>query len=116
MSYNIELCNKDGKPVEVETFIEGGTLRVGGSFVAELNITYNYSWFYTHFLDEEEGIGWLYGKKAKDTLNRLEKAVEELGTDQFTDYWAPTPGNAGYALNILLTWAKANPNAIWQGD
>jgi hypothetical protein len=29
-------------------------------------------------------------------------------------YWKPTPGNAGYALNILLNWALQYPNGKWQ--
>lgn len=28
-------------------------------------------------------------------------------------YWKSTPGNAGYMLNILLSWAKQHPNARW---
>ncbi|MDE2102426.1 MAG: hypothetical protein KGL39_34590 [Patescibacteria group bacterium] len=31
-------------------------------------------------------------------------------------YWKPTPGNAGYALSILLSWAIQHPNGVWQGD
>ena len=31
-------------------------------------------------------------------------------------YWKPTPGNAGYALNILLGWAREHPDAVWTGD
>lgn len=31
-------------------------------------------------------------------------------------YWKPTEGNAGYALNILLGWARMHPEAVWTGD
>jgi hypothetical protein len=101
--------------VKVESHEEGGTYVLGGTDVADLNVTYNYSWFYYRFLDAEDGLYWLNGKKAKDTIERLEKAVEELGTDQYqNDYWAPTHGNAGHALNILLVWAKQHPDAMWE--
>ena len=29
------------------------------------------------------------------------------------DYWAPTPGNAGDALNILLEWAREFPKGVF---
>ena len=115
MSCNIGLYNDEGNLVKVDHFIDGGTYPVDGCSVAELNITYNYSWFFHKCLDKEEGLKWLCNKKAKDTIKRLQKAVEELGVDQFDNYWAPTPGNAGYALEILLKWAIEYPNAIWQG-
>ena len=115
MSYDIGLY-KDEDLVEVPPFTEGGTYPIGGRTLAELNITYNYSWFFERCLDEERGLRWLYGKKAITTIVRLQQAIDELGTDQFENYWAPTPGNAGHALNILLRWARQHPNAIWQGD
>lgn len=137
MSYDLGLYkDKAGEePVTVTLFEEGGTRPLGGTNEAELNITYNYAFFYYHFLDDKDGIRWLYGKKAKDCIERLEKAVEILGTRQYVrhlrgwsferkdnsdyeelDYWCPTPGNAGHALNILLTWAKDNPEAYFNGD
>lgn len=131
MSYDIYL-EKDGKCVEVDNHSEGGTYAMGGTTQAHLNVTYNYGWFYYHFLDKRKGIRWLYGKKAKDCIARLEKAVKILGTNQYEEciegadwqdrknyrvhYWAPTPGNAGYALNILLQWAKQHPEAVFGGD
>lgn len=115
MSYDISLT-KDGGSVKVGTHTEGGTYSMGGTDRAELNITYNYSWFFRRFLDSEKGIRWLYGRKARDCVERLEKAVEALGTHRFENYWASTPGNAGYALSILLDWAKENPEAIFDGD
>ena len=114
---------------EVASHSEGGTYVAGGSGEAELNITYNYSWFYYMLLDKKEGLRWLNGKTATDTIERLEKAVDKLGIVKYeatrkvngrhileTDYWAPTPGNAGYALNILLGWAKKHPAAVWEVD
>ena len=115
MSYDLGLYY-NGKPAEVEIFEEGGTYIQGGNTEAKLNITYNYGWFYQTFLDEKLGIRWLYGKKAKDTIQKLEIVVGILGTKKFDNYWAPTPGNAGYALSILLKWARQHPEAIWNGD
>lgn len=145
MSYSIELQDpKTGEPVEVENHEEGSTYAIGGKNVADLDITYNYAWFYYHFLDKEKGLRWLYGKKAKDCIERLEAALVELGVDKHThdddapkrnpddpnlvrykgvacgrqpgSYWCPTPGNAGAALLILLNWAKQYPDAVFDGD
>lgn len=115
MSYDLGLYY-DGVPAQVERHVEGGCYAVGGITEAELNITYNYSRFYHWFLDDEQGIRWLYGKKAKDTVDKLEAAIKKLGIRQYEDYWAPTPGNAGYALSILLEWAKQHIEAVWDGD
>lgn len=115
MSYDLGLY-RDGVPVQVDHFDEGGTRILGGTDQAELNITYNYSWFFYKFLSPRKGLRWLYGKTGKQCIGRLEKAVKELGTQQFENYWAPTPGNAGHALSILLRWAKQHPDAVFNGD
>lgn len=115
MSYDVSLM-RFGQVVEVEHFTEGGTYPLGGTNEAHINITYNYSFFFHHFLDKDHGLRWLYGKEAQATIERLEEAVKILGTRQYPDYWADTPGNAGYALSILLKWAKQHPDAIWEGD
>jgi hypothetical protein len=60
------------------------------------------------------GIHWLNKKKASKTIERLEEAVKELGTEKSNNYWESTPGNAGYALSILLKWAKQYPDAIFE--
>lgn len=113
MSFDVCL-KKDDEIVSVANHEEGGTYAVGGSTDADLNITYNYSWFYYDCFDKNAGLRWLNGKVAKDTIGRLERTVQELGTKQYTDYWAATPGNAGYALNILLNWAKEHPEATFE--
>jgi len=106
---NCEYC---GNPLPVESHSEGGTYVYGGIDRAELNITYNHS---AHL---EEGLGYhfdkLSGKRAKDTIPALEKAVERLGTERTENYWESTPGNAGYALSILLKWARQHPDGIWR--
>jgi len=121
MSYDIDLKNKDGQVVSVDNHEEGGTYCLGGTTEASLNVTYNYSPFYYHFLDRDEGLRWLYGKTGEEVVARLEKAIEELkplgGDRQFVEnYWAPTPGNASHALQILLSWAKQHPTATFSGD
>lgn len=115
MSFDIYLL-KNGKPVEIERHTEGGTYCLGGTESAELNVTYNYSQFFYESLDKKKGFRWLYKKRAKKTIGRLEKAIKELGTKQHSNYWEKTPGNAGYALSILLKWAERHPRAIWEGD
>ncbi len=115
MSYDINLCYPDAL-AQVDNHEDGGTYALGGTTDAWLNVTYNYASFYYEHLDKELGIRWLYGKKAKDTLDRLQNAVEALGTDRHPDYWKSTPGNAGYALAILLSWAHQHPEAEWDGD
>jgi len=121
MSYDIDLvyekANGEKLLAKGMPHTEGGTIAIGGDNCASMNVTYNYGFFYYHFLDKDLGIRWLYGKKAKDTVERLEAAIKILGTKKYEkDYWAPTPGNAGHALNVLLGWAKQHPEAIWQGD
>lgn len=63
----------------------------------------------------DQGIRWLYNKRAKDVIPKLEVAVNQLGTSTDSDYWKATPGNAGHALNILLYWAKMHPNYVFEG-
>ncbi len=117
MSYDISLRDpKTGEAVTVDHHCEGGTRPVFGIDDAELNVTYNYGPFYAEHIDAEEGIRWLYGRTGRQVQERLEKAVAALGTERDSDYWQPTPGNAGYALAILLRWAKQHPTAVFGGD
>jgi len=111
MSYWVYL-EEEGEPVSVDCHMEGGTYACGGMDTAELNITYNYSRHFTKVL--LNGLKSLDGKHAKDVIKKLKKAVKKLGTTQDSDYWKPTAGNAGFALNILLTWAIDNPDAIFR--
>jgi len=115
LSYDIDL-EYPGGIAQVENHEDGGTYVLGGTTEASLNITYNYGRFFYMHLDEEKGLRWLYGKKASETIDRLQKAVEDLGTTRDSDYWKATPGNAGYALSRLLAWAHQHPDATWNGD
>ena len=102
--------------VQVPLHSEGGTYVCGGTTEGHLNLTYNYSPHYYKHIDPEKGLRWLYGKRASETIERLESAIAALDTERADDYWAPTKGNAGYALSILLGWARLHPNAVWSGD
>jgi len=100
-------------PVKVSQHVEGGTYALGGTDRAELNITYNYSKHFYSWLDTKDGLRWLDNKTAKQTIKQLEIAVHNLGTKRTLNYWDNTPGNAGYALSILLFWARKHPRAKW---
>lgn len=120
MSYDISLC-ESGETCQVKSHTEGGTYVLGGTNEADLNVTWNYSFFFYNFLDKGKGIRWLYGKSGAETIPRLEKAIKGLtggfgGGVYKEDYWAPTYGNARHALEILLDWAKQHPDAVWYGD
>ena len=116
MSFDINLIGEHGNPVEVDKHVEGGNFVLGGTIRASLNVTYNYSRFYSETIDRDEGIRWLYGKKASECIPRLKEAIDALGTEQDEDYWAATAGNAGHALSILLKWAEQHPDAVFKGD
>ena len=110
MSFDISLEYPDGRELKVDRIQEGGTQAIGGTDKADLNVTYNYS-----LVANLAGvhIRGLDGSKASDTVGKLTKAVELLGTHQHDDYWADTSGNVGFALNILLGWAKQHHDAVW---
>lgn len=111
MSWWIYLNNDDNTPVVVDSHSEGGIYQLGGCSHPELNVTYNYGPHYYRELDKDAGFKWLHGKTGAEAQARLEKAVAALGTNRVPDYWADTPGNAGYALSILLKWARQHPQA-----
>ena len=111
---------RDGEAVEVRSHTEGGTIMVGGTDRAEMNVTYNYGGLFARHWPEtlpgDRGSlrEMLDGRQAEDTIHPLAHAVAMLGYDPAPDYWAATPGNAGRALLTLLTWAALNPDATWR--
>ncbi len=108
MSYWISLNNpRTDEPAEVESFESGGTYTIGGSTEADLNVTYNYA---KHFNFRKN----LHGKKARKTVKMMQDAVDKLSTERSSDYWEPSEGNAGYAISILLEWAKQFPKFVWR--
>lgn len=115
MSIDVYLKDTNGVTVEVENHEEGGTYVLGGETEAHLNITYNYSKVYYLAVENFPGmIDFFNGKKAADLLPVLEAAIKKLGITRYDDYWAPTPGNAGYALSLLIPWCKQYPDAVFE--
>tara|TARA_B110001454_G_C12709532_1_gene430121 strand:+ start:814 stop:1173 length:360 start_codon:yes stop_codon:yes gene_type:complete len=116
MSYSVflytnDMCEKHC--VSTSKIAYGGTYQLGGTTECDLNITYNYSTHYYKEFPNDEGLFWLQGKYAKDTINMLEKILNNLGHRRNSDYWKSTKGNAGYSIRILLGWARENPEGIW---
>lgn len=110
MSYDISLEHNGVVTKSKNIIAEGGTQIVGGTNKCELNITYNYSKIYSKF---NFSLKDLNGNSGKDTKDILFNLISTLGINRDDDYWKPTNGNAGYALNILMGWAKEFPEAIW---
>ena len=117
MSYDIDYLDENGNLFDLgEIMEEGGTYAIGNT-ETRLNITYNYSWYYYLFLDKEDGIRWIYGKKGKECIRRLRKAIKPFRKSfPYKDYWACTPGNCVKPLKILLDWAIKFPEGKFEGD
>ena len=114
MSYWVYLEHPiDHGPLNVDQHSEGGTYVLGGTIDAELNVTYNYS-VHIRSAMHPDGLRFLHERQAAEAIPFLERAVASLGTERDPDYWAPTAGNAGYALNILLTWARKHPDGVFR--
>ena len=118
MSYDIELQDPvTGRVIELDKphQMKGGTYAIGGTNLAELNITYNYcKHFYRLF--GENGIRFIYGKTAAETLPLLKDGAALLGDDVSDDYWEPTEGNAKAALMQLIALSQMRPDGVWAGD
>lgn len=86
---------------------EGATYCLTGSTDCSLNITGNYTavWNIHDALD---------GLTGRESLPILKEKIDELGYEPDDNYWAPTPGNVGYACLILASWAKQHPDAVWR--
>ncbi len=120
MSYDISLRNENDHPVRVPLFMAGsvlqaeltkeGTLVPIGTSIAEISVTSNYSQV-TKLLNFS--FNDLDGKTGEETLLILNRIVDEFGTEPYKDYWAPTPGNVGAMVQVLLEWARLYPAAVW---
>ena len=113
MSYSVRLVDPDTSDTCVFPFPmcwHEATYPVGGSTAAELSITWNYS---THFQQalHANGIEFLNGMICEEAIAHIQYAVSELGATPDHDYWESSPGNAGFALQQLLTMARAFPQA-----
>lgn len=120
MSYDIYLNDSKDNLFKLDEKIEeGGTYVLGGSTDTHLNVTYNYSHFYRKNLDRKLGIRVLYGKKAKDCIKLLEKAIKPYKNHKPNedDYWdGKNIGNCVKPLKILLSWCKKFPEGTFSGD
>lgn len=119
MSYGISLVEPDTK--KTIRFAEDHQVKsvphaFAGTHEAALRVTSNYGALLRMVLGQEHGIRVLYGKTGEETIQLLEKAINELGDEMSEDYWTATPGNVKVALMGLLTFAKKRPDGIWQGD
>lgn len=140
MSYDISLLD----PVTKETLqfdaphqMCGGTYCVGGTTEAWLNVTYNYSKWYSKpgvFADTSEdsqGIRTIYGMSGAESIPVLKKAIkvlelldEDISEEERKDceengavgYWLPSRENAIRPLYSLLAFAQMRPDGIWDGD
>jgi len=112
MSYDIKLKDKNGRVYKSFSTHEGGTMPQEGYKTTEYNLTYNYGPLYRKYF-HTEGLPWIDGKTAKETQDRLYKAIKKLGTVQDVDYWKAAKGNAGAALLPLLLDSMIYPEGIW---
>ena len=124
IGYDISLIDKRGNEFKLKSpLIAGGTIELGGNKTTTISVTYNYAWFFYKFFDNEKGIRWLYGRKAKDCTKRIQNMIDELmttgmgnGEVPYNDYWAPTPGNVKKIMDVLLDWCKEFPEGTFNGD
>lgn len=56
------------------------------------------------------------GIEDKDTREMVKEGISLGALTDGGGYWCPTPGNAGYALNILLQWSLLFPEGVFRGD
>lgn len=119
MSYDIDYVDDEGDYFVLDKpHKEGGTFVLDGTRDTCLNVTYNYSWYYYHYVDKEKGIRWLYGKRGRECIERLRKAIEPFEDQELYihNYWLATPGNCIKPLWIFLAWCEKWPNGIFKGD
>ena len=118
MSYYICLLDENEEVIKLDKprVMRMGTMQMDGETEAHINITYNYGQIFRDTIDKDQGIRWLYGKKAKDTIDALITAMTRLKNDFSEDYWEATEGNAKLALVNLLELAWMYPEGVWEGD
>ena len=105
MSWDVSITDPETELyLKVNHFTEGGTYVLGGSDEANLNITWNYCQYYYRVLEIEGGLRGLNNQTVEYALPILKQGIEQLGTDESSDYWEPTEGNARKALVILANW------------
>ena len=118
MSYDIYLRD----PVTHQTIhfdiphhMAGGTMALGGTSEAWLNVTYNYHEIFCQVLGDR-GVRSIYGKTGAQTIPLLKEAASKLADDTDPDYWKPTEGNIKRVILQLLAMAGMRPDGVWTGD
>jgi len=112
MSFMVELKIGNSMAV-VPSHKIGDSYYMDGSTSGKTEISYKYSQL-LKILDDDLGLKWLSGKVASDTIERLEIAAQQLGTEPGEDIWKIDRGTVGHILKTLAGWAKANPTAVWE--
>jgi hypothetical protein len=113
VSYWISLEDASGETFTTERHTDGGTYQAGGTTETTLNVTYNYGRLFCE-AGLAESLRTLNEMTGEAAISLLEPAVAHLGTERAGDYWAATPGNAGYALSIILGWAREHPAGVFR--
>lgn len=110
MSFEVSIADPDtGEELSLPQVhhLKGGTYAEGGTSRAWLNVTFNYDSKLRNVWGH--GLRELDGMSVPEAIPKLERAVQELGTEREEDYWKSTPGNAGAAMRDLLKIAAQLP-------
>lgn len=93
--------------------IKGAAYAAFGTTELWCNITYNYVQFYRKYLGA--GLEYFNNMRVEDSIPKLQEMVDSLGTDESSNYWDKTEGNARRAIINLLDLAKLAPkDAVWE--
>ena len=116
MGYDINYVDEDGNNYKLKEHHKAGG-NISSVPETSISITYNYAKHYYAFLDAEEGIRWLYGRKGKDCVKRLKEATKLFEHLEPSDnYWENTIGNCNHVLKVLLSWCEEFPEGVFEGD
>lgn len=123
MSWDVSLNDpQSGKVIELDELRHqiGGNIQLGGSNECEISsFTWNYSAVMCKAFEPylmEKGFRELNGFTGQQSIPILEHAIAKLDpkTEDRNDYWNPTEGNVRKSLVIMLNWAVARPDGIWE--
>ncbi len=95
-----------------------------------LYTSWNHGWAFYQYLDKKQGLRWIYGKKGKVVIKRLETMLECLEhlngwtinfetNPEIGDGWnckELAVGNAYWFANKILETTKKLPKGVWSGD
>lgn len=122
MSYDVELQDTEGQPVEVPS-VEASTMtavylgREAGDWVpAEANTSFN-----VNACPEVSGFfgpsfgKWLHGKTGAESANMLAEFARRFGDADLTEYdpWSTDPAHVAHQFAQYAAWAEVYPDAKW---